>query len=719
MVLFDFKSDKHFVASSDKTTLQVYEWINLDVNPSSIRNTHWEEVATITACDRDQSDDEEDEGDDDDEAYEGLMFFDGHGKIEGREALTRLAQHLTRMQLRVSPQGFCFQDVTTLGEHKAFGLHYLRLNDLFNWSYHGIKTPSVATWRRLVLEYTVPKREKRPAASGGVSKEMYEEMKKAIGKKDEELEKLREEVEKLKGEKEEMTKENAAETKKLRDQLSQLPEELEQRRNQSWLLTATTKLMPLRQYIESDQIKIRRRPVPRDTWSLSLKSQWGSFRYGPSNNIWPFGLADSLSLVDEDPKDWLPPPKINVNIYESQFDIDNWWFVKIAHPNGSLTMMAYYDGNNISGGVRPTMVLFDFKFDKHFVASSDRATLQVYELTNPTANPSSIRKNHWKEVATITARDHDQSDDDEVEVDDHKALAEEEESSYHGLMFFDGHGEIEGWEALTKLAQHLTRLQLRVSPQGFCFQDVTGLGEHKAFGLHYLRLNDLFDWSYHGIRMTSNATWPRRSVLKYLIPGGEKRPTPTAGGGVSKEMYEELEKTVGKKDEELEKLREEVEKLKGEKEEMMKENASETKKLREQLSQLPQELEQRRKQSWLLTATTKLVPLRDPMHGGLIKSRRRPVPRDTWSTPRSELRWGTFWYWRKTGASNWPFTSVDRLSLVDEDPKDWLPPPKIKVHIYDSQFDIDNWWFVKTVHPNGGLTMMAYYDGNNTISSVR
>ncbi|CAI0554387.1 unnamed protein product [Linum tenue] len=481
------------------------------------------------------------------------------------------------------------------------------------------------------------------------------------------------------------------------------------------------------------------------------------------------------------------------------------------------------------------MVLFDFKSDKHFVASSDGTTLKVYELANPTVNPSSIRKNHWKEVATITARDHDQSD----------GSAEEEESSYHGLMFFDGHGEIEGWEALTKLAQHLTRLQLRVSPQGFCLQNVTGLGEHKAFGLHYLGLNDLFNWSYHGIRMASNTTW-RRSVLKYLVPRGEKRPTPTADG-VSKEMYEELKKTIGKKDEELEKLREEVEKLKGEKEEMTKENAAETKKLRDQLSQLPREEkdeelealrkekddaaklskvkdeelkklreevknmkrankkedeaavgekgkitidsdewqklkkdaaemrqevmkkdeemkrrlekvgndnealqklanektaesqklrsekeemmkenademrklkdqllqvprepEQRPKQSWVKTTTTKLVSL--SFCNDDIISRRRPVPRDTFCI--DERKSSNFNY-KPYQKGSVPFLFYSWTSVVDEDSKDWPPPPKMNVYSSSGSFDQDNWWLMKTTHlSDGSLTMMAYYDGN-------
>ncbi|CAL1408854.1 unnamed protein product [Linum trigynum] len=535
------------------------------------------------------------------------------------------------------------------------------------------------------------------------------------------------------------------------------------------------------------------------------------------------------------------------------------------------------------------MVLFDFKFDKHFVASSDRNTLQVYELTNPNVNPSSsLRKNHWKEVATITARD----DYNEDEGDDDGASTEEE--SFSGLMFFDGHGKIEGQEALTKLAQHLTRLQLRVIPQGLCFQDVTGLGEHKDFGFHYLRLNDLFNWPYHGIKMASIAMW-RRLVLEYTVPKGGKRPMVV--GGVSKERYEELhKKMIETKDEELGKLREkmeeqdwemerlkkergkhetelrelkkqtgkemrqlreemeerdlEIEKLKEEsekheqelrdlekknnkelrklskkkdgeletlkrekdeevedkidelemlrkekderlkklrdevknlkrakkedgaasgvdekgkmmvdsdewhklknneaemreevankdealrrimnekkdaaaefqklrieKEEMMKANAAETEKLRNQLSQLPRELEQRRrKQSWIQTAATKLVSL-TKRNDQLITSARRSVPPDTWSLSL-ELTSGTgsgMFQYQSRRKSSWPFSLAFGISLVDEDPKEWLHPPKIRVYVSEGSFDKDNWWFTRTTHPDGGLTMMAYYDGD-------
>ncbi|CAN1813406.1 hypothetical protein LINPERHAP1_LOCUS26862 [Linum perenne] len=30
-----------------------------------------------------------------------------------------------------------------------------------------------------------------------------------------------------------------------------------------------------------------------------------------------------------------------------------------------------------------------------------------------------------------------------------------------------------------------------------------------------------------------------------------------------------------------------------------------------------------------------------------------------------------------------------------------------------SNFDKNNWWYLKTTHPDGGLTMLVFYDGNH------
>ncbi|CAI0429647.1 unnamed protein product [Linum tenue] len=185
------------------------------------------------------------------------------------------------------------------------------------------------------------------------------------------------------------------------------------------------------------------------------------------------------------------------------------------------------------------------KTHKGFLAL--RGGQENFNWTNPAVNPSSIGKNHWKEVATITARDQDQSNDEEQDDGDDALVEEEEEESYDGLIFFDGHGKIEEREALTKLAQHLTRLQLRVSPQGFCFQDVTGLGEHKDFRFHYLRLNDFFNWLNHGIKITGITTW-RRLVLQYSVPKGEKKRPMAGGAAVSKKKYEELKRMIEERD---------------------------------------------------------------------------------------------------------------------------------------------------------------------------
>ncbi|CAN0861182.1 hypothetical protein LINGRAHAP2_LOCUS8140 [Linum grandiflorum] len=198
------------------------------------------------------------------------------------------------------------------------------------------------------------------------------------------------------------------------------------------------------------------------------------------------------------------------------------------------------------------MPLFPFKSNAHFVTSSDGTILQVYELTKPTNQLPFVKKADWKQVTTITAS-LEEEDDDEAS----------DEKSYNGLAFFDGHGKIEGEKALTTLAQHLKQLHLLVNPKGYCFQDVSDLGMYSDFGIHYLRLNDLFSWPCHKIDLTTSNVWGRLE-LKYNSPSKRQGPSPksskpSVGGGVSKEKYAKLEMLVKEKDEELEKLKEEME----------------------------------------------------------------------------------------------------------------------------------------------------------------
>ncbi|CAN1815005.1 hypothetical protein LINPERHAP1_LOCUS27288 [Linum perenne] len=186
------------------------------------------------------------------------------------------------------------------------------------------------------------------------------------------------------------------------------------------------------------------------------------------------------------------------------------------------------------------MAPFDFKSATHFVASSDGITLQVYEFTEPTNNPSSIQKPHFKHVAKIC---HETS---------------KEEGGAKTTSSYD-HGRIEGREGLTMLAQHLAQLHLVVSPQGYCFQDVSEHGMYVDLEIHYLRLNDLFCWSHHGVESmasTTNTVWTR-SELKHPVRKGENllvKPM-TRCVVVREDKYKELKGMLRNRDDEMEEMK--------------------------------------------------------------------------------------------------------------------------------------------------------------------
>ncbi|CAN1190943.1 hypothetical protein LINPERPRIM_LOCUS39835 [Linum perenne] len=316
------------------------------------------------------------------------------------------------------------------------------------------------------------------------------------------------------------------------------------------------------------------------------------------------------------------------------------------------------------------MALFDFKSDNHFVASSDGTILQVYELFSHAINLPSIQKSHWKKVATIQMSLDEDDDDYEDEV------------SYNGLLFFDGHGRIEGRKALTMLAQHLKELHLLVSPEGYCFQEVSEFGVYSDFGIHYMRLNDLFSWPRHKVDLATTNVWSRLE-LKYSPPTHKNTSQPpTVGGGVSKEKYTELEKLV----KELKEARE---------------------KLSSSVAQMKKELEECQKKSWAILSSTKFLPESLDAKDKYL-AMRQPVPP------------GTFEWYRQLG---FPYVSnshklLDKMTvdsdysvrLVEEEssPAEWPPLPRVIVRIGrgDEDFDKNNWWYLKTTHHEGGLTML-------------
>ncbi|CAN1341933.1 hypothetical protein LINPERPRIM_LOCUS39327, partial [Linum perenne] len=341
------------------------------------------------------------------------------------------------------------------------------------------------------------------------------------------------------------------------------------------------------------------------------------------------------------------------------------------------------------------------------------------------------------------------------------------------------------------LAQHLKSLHLLVSPEGYCFQDVSELGVYSDFGIHYLRLNDLFSWPCHGVELATTSNVWSRVKLKYHLPKHKNTSSkPTVGGGVSKEKYAELGKLVKEKDEELEKLKEEmeerieelekqkedmedaikakneelqkfnkekdeeirkilkrkdvdlralqnkkddgdekskkIEELKKKKEEMEladktkdEELKEATEKLYSGIAQAKKELEHCQKNSWAILPSTKFISQSLDANDKYLATR-QPVPP------------GTFTCFSQ---SSFPYVSnshklVDKMridcdynvKLVDEESSlaEWPPLPTMIVRIGrgNENFDKNNWWYLKTTHPEGGLTMVVFYDGNRSRISL-
>ncbi|CAI0466889.1 unnamed protein product, partial [Linum tenue] len=315
-----------------------------------------------------------------------------------------------------------------------------------------------------------------------------------------------------------------------------------------------------------------------------------------------------------------------------------------------------------------------------------------------------IRKTHWRKIVSIISSRDDGSDDDDA-----TAESQLQEHCYDGLLFFDGHGKIEGREALTKLAQHLTRLHLMVSPGGYCFQDAAELGEYKDFGVHYLRLNDLFDWSRHGVNLATTIVWPRLK-LKYVVPkqGNPSRPA-TVEGGVSKEKYAELKTLVKEKDKELEKLRE----LQNLREEMEKESEAKNEELRKLRKEKDEELRKLiKKKDGELQVLRKLSMNQEEWQ---IHSRqRRPVPPETFRCEGIDTYSGYRYFYvpkMRDGQLN-PFCEIALLVNEEMTARSLLPPLVYVETRIVGQFDVNNWWFTKALHREGGVTMLAYYDGH-------
>ncbi|CAN0861126.1 hypothetical protein LINGRAHAP2_LOCUS8128 [Linum grandiflorum] len=344
---------------------------------------------------------------------------------------------------------------------------------------------------------------------------------------------------------------------------------------------------------------------------------------------------------------------------------------------------------------------FSFKSDIHFVGSSNGTILQVYELTKPTIHLSSVHKANWKKIATI---------DTGLQQEE----KEEDERSYHGLMFFDGHGRIEGQQALTTLAKHLKDLHFLVNPEGYCFQQAFDFGMYYDFGIHYLRLNDLFSWPRYGVQLVKNNPWSRLELKLNLKHKNPSKPISLSGGMISKDKYEELERLLKKKDEELEKLKEvkrekdgNDEKCRGRIEELEKVNEAkeqELGKLRKEKKTKDEELEMCAKM------------LREKVRH-LSKRRGFPAQSITCLPQHYSNAFNLLVapkFLDKLLASD-----VVRVWFVDDNSYKRPAVDSLVMYTGGEVFDVEEWWTVRVSLPSGQIVVLAYYDGNRSQISLQ
>ncbi|CAN1813408.1 hypothetical protein LINPERHAP1_LOCUS26863 [Linum perenne] len=214
-----------------------------------------------------------------------------------------LAKHLRQLHLLVNPEGYCFQEVSEFGVYSDFGIHYVRLNDLFSWPRHKVDLATTNVWSRLELKYSLRKVER--------------------------------------------------ELKEARDKLSsivaQMKKELEECQKKSWAILPSTKFLP-QNLDEKEKYLAMRQPVPPGTFSF--RSQLSSCYVNNSHKLMDKMRVDhdyTIRLVDEEssPPEWPPLPMVTVQIgsENEDFDQNNWWYLKTTHPDGGLTMLVFYDGN--------------------------------------------------------------------------------------------------------------------------------------------------------------------------------------------------------------------------------------------------------------------------------------------------------------------------------------------------------------------------------------
>ncbi|CAL1413673.1 unnamed protein product [Linum trigynum] len=315
---------------------------------------------------------------------------------------------------------------------------------------------------------------------------------------------------------------------------------------------------------------------------------------------------------------------------------------------------------------------YELKSPKQFVASSDKSKIDVYELTRDTSttNASNVRISDWKKVATVLAAASagcrpPPSDDDAI----NKKGPAPPPQPHDALKVFSR--EIKG-QALRNLADDLVQSRLLINREGFCFIDATTLVDPK-FGVQYFRAQDLFAWSQYGVDDDEDktTTW---------------NPCDMHAAGAVVLDYGEM---VREKEERVYQLR-------------YKEYRDEEKKL----EQAHKELEEYQNLNyWGAPPPSRLVLAAEALIPALQRRRRVCTLPLRVGSPSATSR---FW---SSGPPLDGKSGVNNLVVVDQE-VDQQASGTMDGETRDGRFDAGNWWYVRTTHPDGGTTLVAYYEGS-------
>ncbi|CAN1815001.1 hypothetical protein LINPERHAP1_LOCUS27288 [Linum perenne] len=532
-----------------------------------------------------------------------------------------LAQHLAQLHLVVSPQGYCFQDVSEHGMYVDLEIHYLRLNDLFCWSHHGVESMASTTntvWTRSELKHPVRKGENllvKPMTRCVVVREdKYKELKGMLRNRDDEMEEM---------------KEKSREIRALNDKHLDVVEKLNEEKEDALAIKDRELLKKDKEFQKS-----LKRKVEEVLDDLKEEQEGAVATKDEELNKLRREKEEVIVAKDNETKDE---------------EVE-----KLRREIEATTVAKYEEVEKLKRETEVTIVAKDEEVKK----------LRKEKHAVSVAKNEEVEKLTREKEAVIVAKD------EEVEK-----LTREKE-----VVIVAKNEEVE------KLRRGTEAIILAKNEEMTKNEELEKLTREKEAAI--IAKDEEMN------KLTREKNTELRKTLR------EKNQD-------IRVLIDKHDDELDKKDEETKKKDEEIERLKKEK----KEEEAKTKKVVEELAKC------QKQPSWAFLPSTKLVRQNSETKQKYLERRQRVPP-------------GTFSLFTNFGfpyvsnsanlVDNMSVNSMEYVNLIDEPEsniKEWPPLPTQYVYIGKGStldFDTNDWWYLKTTHPEGGLTMLVYYEGKRS-----